>query len=108
MASRRLGQVCLGQNQLGNDGAVSLCAALKQSKLQLLDLNNNGIGVDGAKAIADFVANSSTLTQACRLPLPFSARTSAHRERAHSSRSDRTTGQYQPVLRPRVATARVE
>ena len=45
---------------------MALGNALKESKvskLQELDLYNNGIGPDGAKAIAAFCAVSASLTQ---------------------------------------------
>ena len=55
----------LGGNSLRDEGAIAVCNALKESKvskLAYLDLEYNGIGADGAKAIAAYCAVSASLT----------------------------------------------
>ena len=53
----------MGGNNLRDEGAIAVCNALKEnkvSKLAYLDLEYNGIGADGAKAIAAYCAVSSS------------------------------------------------
>ena len=48
-------KILVRHNQLGNEGTTVLCDALRESKVtqvQELDLSYNGIGPDGAKAVA--------------------------------------------------------
>jgi hypothetical protein len=55
----------LGNNKLGDDGAVALGKALsesKVSKLEDLELAWNGIGAKGAKSIAAYILVSASLT----------------------------------------------
>ena len=58
-----LSRLCLPNNMLGDEGALALCGALTRSGSALveLDLNENSVGVEGAKAVASFVATSTTL-----------------------------------------------
>ena len=56
----------MGSNNLRDEGAIAVCNALKESKvskLAYLDLEDNGIGADGAKAIAAYCAVSPSLTK---------------------------------------------
>ena len=53
-------------NRLGNEGATVLCDALRQSKVtkvQELDLSDNRIGPEGAKAVAAMAAVVASLTR---------------------------------------------
>ena len=50
----------VGANNLGDEGATILCDALRESKVakvQELNLYRNGIGPDGAKAVAAMAAD---------------------------------------------------
>ena len=52
-------------NRLGDEGTITICKALsesKASKLQELDLADNRIGVPGAKALAALLAVHASLT----------------------------------------------
>ena len=53
-------------NRLGDDGTTAICKALsesKVSKLQELDLSENGIGLPGTKAIRDMLLVHGELTK---------------------------------------------
>ena len=55
----------LGSNRLGDDGTITICKALsesKVSKLQELDLYNNGIGSTGAEALGSMLLVHASLT----------------------------------------------
>ena len=55
----------LRSNSLGDDGTITICKALsesKVSKLQELDLSENGIGLRGTKAIRDMLLVHGSLT----------------------------------------------
>jgi Ran GTPase-activating protein (RanGAP) involved in mRNA processing and transport len=55
----------IGDNSLGDDGTTILCNALGESKVsvvQKLDLRGNGIGPDGANAIAALCTVTSSIT----------------------------------------------
>ena len=59
----------LSSNRLGDDGTGAICKALsksKVSKLQELDLQDNGVGQSGAKAIGDMILVQAELTK-CKL-----------------------------------------
>ena len=59
-------KLLLGNNKLRDEGATVLCDAIRESTLsrvQVLDLHGNGIGPDGAKAIAALYAASSSLSE---------------------------------------------
>ena len=66
----------LGENKIGDDGAVSIASALKentQSRLAELDLNGFGagdmkIGPRGAKALADMLVVTGSLTSVSACP----------------------------------------
>ena len=52
----------LSDNDIGNDGAKAIADALKDiHSLEKLDLSRNKIGDDGAKAIADALKDNHTL-----------------------------------------------
>ena len=56
----------MGANSLRDEGAIAVCNALKESKVSRLEelfISNNGIGADGAKAIAAYCAVSASLTK---------------------------------------------
>ena len=56
----------LSSNSLGDEGTESIAMALKESttsKLQKLDMCNNGIGPKGAAALASYMAVSASLTE---------------------------------------------
>ena len=56
----------MGGNSLRDEGTIAVCNALEQSKvskLEELNLEGNGIGADGAKAVAAFCAVSASLTK---------------------------------------------
>ena len=60
-----LTKILVGDNRLGNEGASILCNALREStvsKVQELDLADNDIGPDGAKAVAALCAVTASLT----------------------------------------------
>ena len=53
-------------NELGDEGTITICKALsesKVSKLQELDLSENGIGLPGTKAIRDMLLVHGELTK---------------------------------------------
>ena len=63
--SGSLTKILVRWNQLGDKGTTILCDALRESKVtnvQELDLANNGIGPDGAKAVAAMAAVVASLT----------------------------------------------
>ena len=56
----------MGGNSLRDEGTIAVCNALEQSKVSKLEelvINSNGIGADGAKAVAAFCAVSASLTK---------------------------------------------
>ena len=58
-------KILVGANNLRDEGTIILCDALRVStvsKVQELGLSSNGIGPDGAKAIADLCAVCASLT----------------------------------------------
>jgi Ran GTPase-activating protein (RanGAP) involved in mRNA processing and transport len=61
-----LTKILVGWNRLGNEGATILCDALRESavvtKVQELDLSNNNIGPEGAKAVAAMAAVVASIT----------------------------------------------
>ena len=60
-----LTKILVGYNQLGDEGATSLCNALREStvtKVQELSLKGNKIGPKGAKAVAAMAAVVGSLT----------------------------------------------
>ena len=66
LVSASLTKILVGWNQFGDEGTIILCDALRESKVskvQELGLQNNGIGPDGAKAVAAFCAVSASLTK---------------------------------------------
>ena len=65
MANASLTKVLVGTNSLGDEGATVLCDALREStvtKVEELDLSWNGIGSNGAKAIATLCSVRGSLT----------------------------------------------
>ena len=59
-------KILVGRNALGDEGVTILCDALHKStvsKVQELDLAQNGIGPDGAKAIAALCSVTGSVTQ---------------------------------------------
>ena len=55
----------LGSNQLADEGTIALCNALKGSKvskLEELDLWDNGITEAGAASVAAYLAVTASLT----------------------------------------------
>ena len=55
----------LGSNQIKDEGATALMAALRESqacRLRLLDLRNNNIGAEGAKAISEALVVLASIT----------------------------------------------
>jgi Ran GTPase-activating protein (RanGAP) involved in mRNA processing and transport len=59
-------KILVDWNQLGDEGTTILCDALREStvsKVQELSLIGNGIGPDGAKAIAALCAVCASLTK---------------------------------------------
>ena len=67
LVSEALTKISLWANySIGDAGAVALGNALrdsKVSKLAELNLHYNGIGAEGAKAIADYIFVSASLTK---------------------------------------------
>ena len=58
-------KILVSGNRLGDAGATILCDALREStvtKVQALGLSNNGIGPEGAKAVAAMAAVVASLT----------------------------------------------
>ena len=58
-------KILVGGNKLGDEGTIILCDALRVStvsKVQELGLSTNGIGPDGAKAVAALCAAMASLT----------------------------------------------
>ena len=56
----------LASNQLGDEGTISICKALsesKVSKLQELDITRNRIGPPGGKALGDMLLVRAELTK---------------------------------------------
>ena len=56
----------MGANSLRDEGAIAVCNALKESKVSKLEelfISSNGIGADGAKAIAAYCAASASMTR---------------------------------------------
>ena len=52
-------KILVSMNSLGDEGTIILCNALRESKMtnvQELDLSWNGIGPEGAKAVAAMAA----------------------------------------------------
>ena len=61
-----LTKILVGLNQLGDEGTIILCNALREStvtKVQTLDLQANRIGPAGAKAVASMAAAVASLTK---------------------------------------------
>ena len=59
-------KILVGSNELGDEGATTLCDALRESKVtkvQELDLVLNGIGPKGAKAVAAMAAVVPSMTR---------------------------------------------
>ena len=59
-------KILVGGNRLRDEGTIILCDALREStvsKVEELSLHNNGIGPDGAKAIAALCIVCASLTQ---------------------------------------------
>ena len=59
-------KILVDRNNLHDEGTIILCDALRVStvsKVQELGLSSNGIGPDGAKAIADLCAVCASLTE---------------------------------------------
>ena len=59
-------KILVSENSLGDKGTAILCDALREStvsKVQELDLCANGIGPDGAKAIAGLCVVCGSLTK---------------------------------------------
>jgi hypothetical protein len=66
--SASLTQISVGLNELRDEGTMILCNALRESTVsivQQLDLERNGIGAAGAKAVAALCAVSGSLTTVC-------------------------------------------
>ena len=68
--SGSLTKISLGQNNLGDDGAIAIASALKQSKVsKLAELDLNGVNSDkkigpaGAKELAAYLAVTGSLTK---------------------------------------------
>ena len=64
--SGSLTKILVGGNQLGDEGAIILCDALRESKVtkvQELGLANNRIGPHGAKAVAAMAAFVGSVTR---------------------------------------------
>ena len=60
-----LSKILVSHNEFGDKGTAILCDALRESKVtkvQELDLRENDIGLDGAKAVAAMVAVVASLT----------------------------------------------
>ena len=58
-------KILVRENRLRDEGTTILCDALREStvsKVQELDLAHNGIGPDGAKAVAALCAVCASLT----------------------------------------------
>ena len=65
-AMASLTKVLVGGNELGDEGTIILCDALREStatKVQELDLSLNRIGPEGAKAVAAMAAVVASLTR---------------------------------------------
>ena len=61
-----LTKILVNLNQLGDEGTIILCDALREStvsKVEVLDLPSNKIGPSGAKAIAALCAARASLTK---------------------------------------------
>ena len=58
-------KILVSLNKLGDEGATILCDALRESKVtkvQELDLTDNNIGPEGAKAVAAMAAVVASIT----------------------------------------------
>ena len=65
-ASASLTKILVSDNMLGDEGTTILCNALRESKVAKvheLDLQNNGFGPDGAKAVAAMAAAMGSVTK---------------------------------------------
>ena len=61
-----LTKISVNDNRLGDEAATVLCDALREStvtKVQELDLSNNNIGPEGAKAVAAMAAVVASMTR---------------------------------------------
>ena len=61
-----LTKILVGSNKLGDEGTIILCDALREStvsKVEELDMYNNKIGPNGAKAIAALCVVAASLTR---------------------------------------------
>ena len=59
-------KILVGGNNLRDEGTIILCNALRGStvsKVQELDFSSNGIGPDGAKAVAALCAAIASVTE---------------------------------------------
>ena len=59
-------KILVGGNNLRDEGTLILCDAMRGStvsKVQELGLNSNGIGPDGAKAVAALCAAMASVTE---------------------------------------------
>ena len=66
LVKAELTKVLVSSNSLGDDGTTILCDALREStvsKVEVLDLSDNSIGLTGAKAIAALCAVRAELTK---------------------------------------------
>ena len=63
--SPSLTKILVGDNELGGAGATSLSGPLRETtvtQVQVVDLSNNNIGPEGAKAVAAMAAVVASLT----------------------------------------------
>jgi hypothetical protein len=59
-----VGALMLGSNSIKSAGIIEICESLENSQVHTLDLSDNEIGLDGARAIAKLIASrSSTISK---------------------------------------------
>ena len=66
VSSASLTKILVGYSQLGDEGATTLCNALREStvtKVQELSLEGSQIGPEGAKAVAAMAAVVASMTR---------------------------------------------
>ena len=61
--SPSLTSLYVGMNSIGNVGAEALARGLANSRLEKLDLSDNGIGVSGAQAISQMLCTNTNLQE---------------------------------------------
>lgn len=67
-----MASINLTNNKIGDDGAKAIAEMLKINKtLALVNLSYNGIGFEGAKAIVESLLNNKVITNCGIVPLEY-------------------------------------